>query len=183
MSMIPTRSNILPREVLQAVPAMLGGDVSSGAAAAAETRSALRRLEAKVRRREHMVGVNMVGVNMAFHDAICECFEGTMLEPCLLKPCVQMAGRWPAARLGSWASRRTPRRRAGCGRPRWRRRSRPWTACSGSSSAASKLRRRRGPRRRRRLAVAWRPTDGTTRKPRPRPQKFSKQVLVNIVFF
>ena len=24
----------------------------------------------------------MVGVNMAFHDAICECFEGTMLEPC-----------------------------------------------------------------------------------------------------
>ena len=24
----------------------------------------------------------MVGVNMAFRDAVCECFEGTMLEPC-----------------------------------------------------------------------------------------------------
>ena len=44
------------------------------------------------RRRENMVGVNMVGVNMAFHDAICECFEGAMLEPCLLKPCFHVAG-------------------------------------------------------------------------------------------
>ena len=44
------------------------------------------------RRRDNMVGVNMVGVNMAFHDAMCECFEGTMLEPCLLKPCVHVAG-------------------------------------------------------------------------------------------
>ena len=34
----------------------------------------------------------MVGANMAFHDAICECFEGTMLEPCLLKPCFHVAG-------------------------------------------------------------------------------------------
>ena len=25
---------------------------------------------------------------MVFHDVICECFEGTMLEPCLLKPCL-----------------------------------------------------------------------------------------------
>ena len=29
---------------------------------------------------------------MAFHDAICKCFEGTMLEPCLLKPCFHVAG-------------------------------------------------------------------------------------------
>ena len=36
----------------------------------------------------------MVGVNMAFHDAICECFEGTMLEPCLLKPCFHVAGNY-----------------------------------------------------------------------------------------
>ena len=34
----------------------------------------------------------MVGVNMALHDAICECFEGAMLEPCLLKPCFHVAG-------------------------------------------------------------------------------------------
>ena len=33
----------------------------------------------------------MVGVNMAVHDAICECFEGAMLEPCLLKPCFHVA--------------------------------------------------------------------------------------------
>ena len=38
-------------------------------------------------RRENMVGVDMV------HDAICECFEGTMLEPCLLKPCFHVAGK------------------------------------------------------------------------------------------
>ena len=44
------------------------------------------------RRRENMVRVNMVGVNMAFHDAACECFEGTMLEPCLLQPCFHVAG-------------------------------------------------------------------------------------------
>ena len=37
------------------------------------------------------VYVNMVGVNMAIHDAICECFEGTVLEPCLLRPCVHVA--------------------------------------------------------------------------------------------
>ena len=43
------------------------------------------------RRRE-----NMVGVNMAFHCAICECFEGAMLEPCLLQPCIYVAGL-PAA--------------------------------------------------------------------------------------
>ena len=35
----------------------------------------------------------MVGVNMAFHGAICECFAGAMLEPCLLKPCFHVAGR------------------------------------------------------------------------------------------
>ena len=40
------------------------------------------------------VGVNMVGVRKhvwskhGFHDAICERFEGAMLEPCSLKPCM-----------------------------------------------------------------------------------------------
>ena len=52
----------------------------------------------QTRRRENMVGVNMVGVNMVgvnnvAHDAICECFEGIMLEPCLLQPCFHVAGR------------------------------------------------------------------------------------------
>ena len=46
----------------------------------------------------------MVGVNMAFRDAICECSEGTMLEPCLLKPCFHVAGeslaRTSAAKCG-----------------------------------------------------------------------------------
>ena len=46
----------------------------------------------EVRRCENMVEVNMVGVNMAFHDATCEFFEGTKLEPCLLKPCFHVAG-------------------------------------------------------------------------------------------
>ena len=44
-----------------------------------------------LRRRENMVGVNMVGVNMVVHDASRECFKGTMLEPCLLKPCFHAA--------------------------------------------------------------------------------------------
>ena len=44
------------------------------------------------RRRENMVGVNMVGVSIVVHDAICECFEGIVLEPCLLQPCVHVAG-------------------------------------------------------------------------------------------
>ena len=30
---------------------------------------------------------NMVRVNIVFHDATCECFEGNMLEPCVLQPC------------------------------------------------------------------------------------------------
>ena len=29
---------------------------------------------------------------MVVHDAICECFEGAMLEACLLKPCFHVAG-------------------------------------------------------------------------------------------
>ena len=33
----------------------------------------------------------MVGVNNVVHDAICECFEGIMLEPCLLHPCFHVA--------------------------------------------------------------------------------------------
>ena len=47
------------------------------------------------RRRENMVGANMVGVSNVVHDAICECFEGIMLEPCLLQPCFHVAGPWP----------------------------------------------------------------------------------------
>ena len=45
-----------------------------------------------IRRRGNMVGVNMVGVNVAFHDAICGCSEGAMREPCLPKPCFHVAG-------------------------------------------------------------------------------------------
>ena len=33
-----------------------------------------------------------IGVNMVVHDAICECFEGTMLEPCLLELCFHVTG-------------------------------------------------------------------------------------------
>ena len=40
----------------------------------------------------------MVGVNMASQDAICECFEGTLLEPYLLKPCFHVAGLRAASR-------------------------------------------------------------------------------------
>ena len=32
---------------------------------------------------------------MVVHDVICVCFEGTMLEPCFLKPCFHVAGREP----------------------------------------------------------------------------------------
>ena len=46
----------------------------------------------QVRRREHLVGVSMVGVNSVAHDATCECFEGIMLEPCLRQPCFHVAG-------------------------------------------------------------------------------------------
>ena len=52
------------------------------------------------RRREIIVGVNMVGVSMAVHDAICECFVGAMLEPCLLKPCFHVAGYATGAGVG-----------------------------------------------------------------------------------
>ena len=44
------------------------------------------------RRRENMVGVNMVGVNNVFHDTTCEFVEGIMLEACLLQPCFHVAG-------------------------------------------------------------------------------------------
>ena len=50
----------------------------------------------------------MVGVSMAFHAAICECFEGTMLEPCLLKPCFHVAGLQGAGRRAG-----APRQRVG----------------------------------------------------------------------
>ena len=41
----------------------------------------------------------MVGVNMVVHDAICERFEGTMLEPCLFKPCFHVAGNGATAKV------------------------------------------------------------------------------------
>ena len=57
-----------------------------------------------VRRRENMVGVNMV---LAEYNriqtrsswiylllAICECFDGILLKPCLLQPCFHVAGMW-----------------------------------------------------------------------------------------
>ena len=42
----------------------------------------------------------MVGVNNVVHDAICECFEGIMLEPCLFQPCFHVAG-YSGSRLRS----------------------------------------------------------------------------------
>ena len=45
-----------------------------------------RRADQAHRRRENMVGVNNVA-----HDAICECFEGIVLELCLLQPCFHVA--------------------------------------------------------------------------------------------
>ncbi len=50
------------------------------------------------RRREHMVGVNMVlAESVQFKRGLykscgIECFEGIMLEPCLLQPCFLDAG-------------------------------------------------------------------------------------------
>ena len=55
---------------------------------------------------------NMVRVNMVFHDAICECFEGAMLESCLLKSCfhvrtlrLDQAADHPCAPTGQSADR------------------------------------------------------------------------------
>ena len=48
--------------------------------------------EAMFRRRQNMVGVNMAGVDNVAHDALCECFQGTMFKPCLLQPCFHVAG-------------------------------------------------------------------------------------------
>ena len=48
------------------------------------------------RRRENMVGVNMILAESVFKHGLyescgIECFEGIMLEPCLLQPCFQVA--------------------------------------------------------------------------------------------
>ena len=52
----------------------------------------------------------MVGVNNVAHDAICECVEGIMLEPCLLQPCFHVAGPpSTAARNFRPCSERPPR--------------------------------------------------------------------------
>ena len=51
------------------------------------------------RRRENMVGVNMVLAEFVkfkhglYKSCGIECFEGIMLEPCLLQPCFHVAGR------------------------------------------------------------------------------------------
>ena len=50
------------------------------------------------RRRTSRRRENLVGVNMAFHGAICELFEGATLEPCLLKPCFHVAGQETCSR-------------------------------------------------------------------------------------
>ena len=50
------------------------------------------------RRRENMVGVNMVlAESVQFKHGLYKscgivCFEGTMLEPCLIQPCFHVAG-------------------------------------------------------------------------------------------
>ena len=36
----------------------------------------------------------MVGVSMAFHDVVCECFEGTVLEPCFEVTVPVPIARW-----------------------------------------------------------------------------------------
>ena len=52
------------------------------------------------RRRENMVGVNMVLAEFVkfkhgLHKSCgIECLEGIMLEPCLLQPCFHVAGPW-----------------------------------------------------------------------------------------
>ena len=52
----------------------------------------------KYRRRESMVGVNMVLAEFIqfkhglYKSYVIECFEGIMLEPCLLQPCFHFAG-------------------------------------------------------------------------------------------
>ena len=54
-----------------------------------------------VRRCENMVGVNMVPAEfvkfkLGLYNACCkECFEGILLESCLLQPCFHVAGPWP----------------------------------------------------------------------------------------
>ena len=50
------------------------------------------------RRCENMVGVNMVLAEFVkfkhglYKSCVIECFEGTILEPCLLQPCFHVAG-------------------------------------------------------------------------------------------
>ena len=57
-------------------------------------------------RRVNMVGVNMVLAEFAkfkhglYKSCGVECFEGIMLEPCLLQPCLHVAGPPLARRRG-----------------------------------------------------------------------------------
>ena len=60
-------------------------------------------METVIRRRENMVGVNMVlAESVKFKHGLykscgTECFEGIMLEPCLLQPCFHVAGKCPTS--------------------------------------------------------------------------------------
>ena len=62
-----------------------------------------------VRRRENMVGVNMVlAESIKFKYGLykscgVECFEGIMLEPCLLQPCFHVAGIYSSQLVSSRA--------------------------------------------------------------------------------
>ena len=61
------------------------------------------RARAQDRRRENMVGVNMVLAEFIkfkrglYKSCGIEWFQGTMLEPCLLQPCLHVAQEEPAA--------------------------------------------------------------------------------------
>ena len=82
----------------------------AGLRSATETGARTRTAEGpETRRRVNMVGVNMVLAEYIkfkhglYKSCGIECFEGIMLEPCLLQPCFHVAGltasgRGPAAR-------------------------------------------------------------------------------------
>ena len=63
----------------------------------------LRRILRGGRRRENMVGVNMVLAEFVkfkhglYKSCVTDCLEGIMLEPYLLQPCVHIAGEGAAA--------------------------------------------------------------------------------------
>ena len=42
---------------------------------------------------QKMMPIRNPPFSLVFNDAICGCFEGILLEPCLLQPCFHVAGR------------------------------------------------------------------------------------------